>query len=201
MRPTVEDLQAIWLFTYSRAAFIDATEFLGELDKAEAKSLLHRALVDAAIVAYVRPFKSCYLPPERKRVVPLEGVLPPEHLAEAHKHALDLRDTVIGHTDATPAKGYTITMNRVPVGIGDDLSLNSIMIAEMPPRLKKELGELCAHFRKHCEANLSRLRKQYLSEFIQHAPGKYELVICEPPAAWLIPWTIKHGDDFREQPD
>jgi hypothetical protein len=199
MRPTIEDLQSIWLFTYSRAAFIDAAEFVGELDKVATKSLLHRALVDAAIMAYARPFRSCYLPPERERVVPLDGVLPPQRFAVAHQHALDLRDTVIGHTDATPAKGYTSTMNRAVVGLDSDyLSLNSIMIAEMQPRLKKELTELCAYFRQHCETNLSRLKKLYLSEFTKHEPGEYELVIVEPPADWLIPWRIKHGDDFRK---
>ena len=33
MRPTVEDLQAIWLFTYSRSSLLDAAGFLAELDK------------------------------------------------------------------------------------------------------------------------------------------------------------------------
>src|SRR5262245_23436258 len=114
MRPTVEELQAIWLFTYSRAAFMDAADFLGELDKVETKSLLHRALVHAAITAYAQPFGPCFLPPEpKKMVVPLEGVLPPQQFKEAHQHALDVRNTMIGHTDATPAKGYRTTMNRV----------------------------------------------------------------------------------------
>lgn len=31
MRPTVEDLQAIWLFTYSRSSLLDAVNFLGKL--------------------------------------------------------------------------------------------------------------------------------------------------------------------------
>jgi hypothetical protein len=199
MRPTVEDLQAIWLFTYSRSSFIDAADFLNELDKAAPESLLHRALVDAAIMAYARPFRNCFLPPERRRVVPLKDVQPPEHLAEAHKHALDLRDTVIGHKDATPADGYTATMNRVLVGnYPDEFSLSSAMIGEMLPPLRKALRELCAHFRKHCESNMDRLRKQYRSEFDRHPAGKYELVISESPAAWLVPFQTKHGDDFRE---
>jgi hypothetical protein len=198
MRPTVEDLQAIWLFTYSRAAFMDAADFLVELDKVETKSLLHRALVHAAIMAYAQPFGHCYLPHEPKRIVPLKGVLPPHQLKEAHQHALDLRDTMIGHTDATPAKGYRTTMNRVAVRIcHKHLGLDSIIIVGMPPRLKKELTELCAYFRQHCETNLSRLKKPYLSEFTKYPLGEYELVICEPPADWLIPWRNKHGDDFR----
>jgi hypothetical protein len=199
MRPTVEDLQAIWLFTYSRASLLDAAAFLAELDKVEPESLQCRALIDAAVVAYARPFTVCWLPPERKRVVPLKDVLPPQHLAEFHEHALIIRDTVIGHKDATPAKGYTATMNIVLVGIySDNFSLHSTMPGEMLPPLKNALPELCTYFVKHCEENLSRLKKIYLSELMKNPQGEYELVISEPPADWLIPFRPRHGADFRE---
>jgi hypothetical protein len=198
MRPTVEDLQAIWLFTYSRSSLLDAAAFLAEVDKVVPESLQYRALVDAAVVAYARPFTVCLLPPERKRVVPLKDVLPPQHLAEAHEHARNLRDTVIGHKDATPAKGYTATMNIVLVDVyPDTFSLNSTMTGEMLPPLKTALLELCAYFVKHCEGNLSRLTKIYRSELLKNPPGRYELVISEPPADWLIRFRPKHGDDFR----
>lgn len=198
MRPTVEDLQDIWLFTYSRDSLLDADKFLAELDKVAPESLQYRALVDAAVVAYARPFTSCYLPPDRKRVVPLEDVRPPQHLAEFHEHALNLRNTVIGHKDATPAKGYTATMNIVLVGIDPDkISLNAVTIGEMGPPLKNALPELCAHFVKHCEGYLSRLKKLYLSELLKNPPGEFELVISEPPADWLKPFRPKHGADFR----
>src|SRR5437773_3255596 len=111
MRPTVEDLQAIWLFTYSRSSLLDAAGFLAELDKVAAGSVQYRALIDAAVVAYARPFTVCWLPPKRKRVVPLKDVSPPQHLAGFHEHALILRDKMIGHKDSTPAKGYTATPN------------------------------------------------------------------------------------------
>ena len=199
MRPTVKDLQDIWLFTYSRASLLEAAEFLAELDKVEAGSLQYRALIDAAVAAYARPFTTCLLPPERKRVVPLKDVLPPQHLADFHENALILRDTVIGHKDATPAKGYTATLNIVLVGIyPDNFNLNSIMIGEVLPALKSALPELCRYFVKHCEENLSRLKKIYLSELMKNPPGEYELVISEPPADWLIPFRPKHGADFRE---
>jgi hypothetical protein len=198
MRPTVEHLQDIWLFTYSRSSLLDAVGFLAELDKATPESLQYRALIDAAIAAYTRPFTTCLLPPNRK-VVPLKDVLPTPHLAEFHEHALILRDTMIGHKDATPAKGYTATPNMVVVRIyPDNFSLNSAMIGEMEPPLKNALRELCAHFVEHCEGNLSRLRKIYLSELMKNPPGQYELVISEPPADWLIPFRTKHGADFRE---
>ena len=110
--------------------------------------------------------------------------------------------TMIGHTDATPAKGYTATPNRVKVGIDPDprnFSLNSTMIGgEMLPPLRSALPELGDHFVKHCEANLSRLKKIYLPELMKNPPGKYELVISEAPADWLIPFRTKHGADFRK---
>jgi hypothetical protein len=141
------------------------------------------------------PFAFCH--PKRKKVVPLKGVLPPQHLAEAREYALILRDTVIGHKDATPAKGYTATPNIVPVGIyADNFSLNSVTIGEMET-LKSALPEHCDYFVKQCEGNLSRLRKIYLSELLKNPPGTYELVISEPPADWIIPFQTKHGADFR----
>ena len=203
--PTVEDLQAIWLFTYSRSSLLDAANFLSELsevvpelDKVTPESLRYRALVEAAVVSYGRPFTTCFLPPNRK-VVPLAGAPPPQHLAQFHDNALILRDTMVGHKDATPAKGYTVTPNIVVVRIypGDNFSLNATMLGQMEPDMKSGLGELCNYFVKHCEANLSRLRKIYLSEFMKKPPGQYELVISEPPADWLIPFRTKHGEDFR----
>jgi hypothetical protein len=201
MRPTVEDLQSIWLFTYSRASLLDAAGFLGELDKAAPESLQYRALVDAAVVAYARPFTVCLLPPERKKVVPLKDVLPPHHFTEFHEYALILRNTMIGHKDPTPAKGYTATPNRVLVHIEPhNFSLNVSIIGKIEPSLNNVLSQLCDHFVKHCEGELSRLKKKHLSEFMKHPPGEYELVISEPPAAWLIPFRTKHGADFRESP-
>jgi hypothetical protein len=200
MRPTVEDLQAIWLFIYSRSSLLDAANFLAELDKVATarESLQYRALVDAAVVAYARPFTTCFLSPKRK-VVPLAGVPPPQHLAEFHDNALNLRDKMIGHKDATPAKGYTASPNIVVVRIypDDDFSLNATMLGGMYPAMKSGLGQLCAYFVQYCEANLSRLNKVYGSEVMKHQPGQYELVISEPPAEWLIPFQTKHDADFR----
>src|SRR5262245_28507734 len=99
MRPTVEDLQAIWLFTYSQSSLLDAanclaslSEVVPELGKVTPESLQYRALAAAAVVSYGRPFTTCFLPPERKRVVPLAGVPSPSHLAEFHDNALTLRN-------------------------------------------------------------------------------------------------------------
>jgi hypothetical protein len=101
MRPTVEDLQAIWLFTYSRGSLLDAASFFAELDTVPSESVQGRALIEATLVAYARPFNNCYLPLKRGKVIPLEDVPPPQHLAEVHREVLNLRNTVIGHKDAT----------------------------------------------------------------------------------------------------
>jgi len=206
MRPTVDDLQAIWLFTYSRSSFLDAANFLAalsevvpELGKVTPESLHYRALAAAAVVSYGRPFTTCFLPPDRKRVVPLAGVLPPPHLAQFHDNALTARHTMIGHKDATPAKGYTASPNMLLVGIYPDntFSLHATMPGQMEPAMKSGLSELCVHFAKHCDANLSRLTKPYRSELMKNPPGQYELVISEPPANWIVPFQTKHGADFR----
>jgi hypothetical protein len=139
------------------------------------------------------------LPPKRERVVPLAGVPPPQHLAQFHENALIQRDTMIGHKDATPAKGYTATPNVVVVRIysGDDFSLHATMPGTMEPAMKNGLSELCTYFVKHCESKLDRLNWTYRSEFMEYPLGQYELVISEPPADWLIPFQTKHGEDFR----
>lgn len=205
MPPTVEDLQAIWRFTYSRSSLLDAKNFLGQLSEVAPElgvltpeSLRYRALVEAAVVSYGRPFTTCYLPPKRK-VKPLGDVSPPQHLAQFHNDALILRDKMVGHKDATPAEGYTWSPNIVVVRIypDGDFSLNATMLGQMEPSMKRGLTELCDHFVKHCEASLSGLRGRYVPELMKNPVGQYELVIAEPPAAWLTPFQTKHGDDFR----
>lgn len=208
MRPTVKEQQDIWLFTYSRSSLLDAANFLAalsevvpDLGKVTPESLHYRALAAAAVVSYGRPFTPCYLPPKRK-IVPLAGVPPPPHLAEFHDNALTVRNTMIGHKDATPAKGYTASPNIVLVQIypDKDFSLHATMPGQMEPAMRSGLSELCVHFVKHCEANLHRLNDVFGSELMKHPPGEYELVISGPPVAWLIPFRTKHGADFRESP-
>lgn len=196
MRPTVEDLQAIWLFTYSRVSLLQAAEFFAELDVVEPESVQGRALIEATLIAYARPFTACFLPPNQKKVNgPLKDVSPPEHLAEVHKQMRIVRDTVIGHKDGTARQNIVRVEIHPP-----KVSLNGAMVGGVLPPLKRSLGELCTYFVKHCESNLSRLNKTYRAEFMKHPPGEYGLVISELPAAWLIPFRTKHGADFRESP-
>lgn len=109
---------------------------------------------------------------------------------------------MIGHKNATPAKGYTATPNIVVVRIfpHDDFSLHAMMPGRMESAMKSGLSELCVHFVKHCEANVNRLIQVYGSELMKNPPGQYELAISEPPDDWLIPFRgSKHGKDYREQ--
>ena len=56
MRPTLEELQTFWLLAYSRSSLLDARAFLKAMDTARPGSLELRAMLDAAVVAYARPF-------------------------------------------------------------------------------------------------------------------------------------------------
>lgn len=195
-RPTVEDLQAIWLFAYSRAALIEADEFLKEMETAKPESVQCRALIDAAVIAYGRPFTQCRV--AQKRIVPLKDVSPPLHLAQFHQAAFDLRHTMVAHSDATPAQGYTATPNVVLVNINSgNFSLNAVIGGEMLPPMRIALRELCHYFVKHCEEKLKHLKRVYYSEVLKNPDGEYELVISERPAEWITPFHPKHGADFR----
>jgi hypothetical protein len=199
MRPSVEDLQTIWLLTYSRSSLIDAHEFLKALDIVAPQSLHYRALIDAAVIAYTRPFIQCQIPLKGK-VVPLKDVRPPPNLAEFHRHALIMRHTMVGHKDATPVQGYTATPNIVLVKINSKgFKLHSTTIGEMEPLMRSALRELCTYFLKHCTEKLRPLTKTYYPEVMKNRPGAYELVISKPPADWIIPFQPKHGEDFRTE--
>jgi hypothetical protein len=169
------------------------------MDAAKPESVELRALIDAALVAYARPFSQCNVP-RRGRVRPLEDVPPPRHLAEFHEEALIARNTMVGHKDATPAEGYTATPNIVLIEVrSDSVAINGAMPGEMKDRMKHALKELCDHFVKHCEQGLSLWKKAYGCEVTKKGPGEYELVLCEPPFDWLVPFRIKHGVDFKAQ--
>jgi hypothetical protein len=197
-RPPIEDLERIWLFTYSRASFLQTIEFVDSIAGAKPDSVELRALVDAAFVAYARPFSRCKVPSRGFIDPPLKGVLPPPDLAEFHNKALITRNTMVGHKDATPAEGYIATPNVVLIDIlSNTFAVNCVMPGEMTDRLKHALRELCKYFVKHCEQELSLWKKAYGCEVMKKAQDKYELVISEPPAEWLVPFRVKHGADFK----
>src|SRR5439155_5416002 len=124
-----------------------------------------------------------------RRVAPLADTPPPTHLARFHRDALDLRNKMIGHKDATPAQEHTTTPNVVLVHINSEgFNLHTTIIGEMGAPMRNALKELCDYFVTHCEKNLRPLTKGYFSEVMSHPSDVYELVISEPPADWLKPF-------------
>ena len=184
MRPTFEDLKAIWLLCYSRSAFNEASGWLQEMETVQDPGH-YEALVYAAAVAYSRPFTKSQVTPD-KRVIPLDGVSPPSHLVIAHENLLDLRDKVIGHKDAVPTKGYSGTPNMILLDrIGSRFELNTTRLGEMAAEQRKAAEELCSYFVRHCEAKLRPLTQKYYPELIRYPEGVYELLISEPPNEWI----------------
>jgi hypothetical protein len=187
-RPTIEELQRFWLLAYSRSSLLDANRFLEAMETENPNSIELRAMIDAAVVAYARPFSKFQVTRER-RVAPLAEIPPPTHLAEYHQDALDLRNKLIGHKDATPARRHTTTPNVVLVHIDSEaFNLHTTIISEMEAPMRNALKELCAYFVAHCEENLRPLTRGYFSEVMRHPPGVYEIVISEPPADWIRPF-------------
>lgn len=169
------------------------------MDSGKPESVELRALIDAAFVAYARPFSKCKVP-HGPRVAPLKDVPAPVSLAYFHKSALIARNTMVGHKDATPAEGYTATPNVVLVDVdSDNFAVNCVMIGEMKDSLRHALKELCDYFVKHCERELSLWKKSYGCEVMKNPPNKYELVISDPPHDWIVPFRIKHSVDFKAQ--
>jgi len=62
-------------------------------------STLRQAVLEAAIIAYARPFKTSYYPPG-KHSLSIDVV--PRDAIQLHKELLDVRDKVIAHTEYEP---------------------------------------------------------------------------------------------------
>jgi hypothetical protein len=190
MRPTFEDLKAICLLSYSRSAFNEASEWLEQIgsvqDRIRYENRRHyEALVYAAVVTYCRPFTKSQLTPT-ERVIPLNDVSPPQHLAAAHENMLNLRDKVIGHKDAVPTKGYSSTPNMILLDrVDPGFQLHTTRLGEMEAEQRKAAKELCSYFLQHCEAKLRPLTRKYHAELMHYPEGSYELLITEPPNEWI----------------
>jgi hypothetical protein len=87
MRPTFDELQTFWLLAYSRASLLEAKALLKAMETAKPKSVELRAMIDAAVVAYARPFNKFQVTRE-KRVAPLGDIPPPTHLPSFMKMRL-----------------------------------------------------------------------------------------------------------------
>jgi hypothetical protein len=185
MRPSHDELKSLWIYSYSRASLLEAQQWLDSMDHTDPKSPQFRALVCASVVAYARPFMISQVT-QKERVVPLKGVLPPSPLNATHAMVLKLRDKVMGHKDATPAKGDSTTPNIMLIrrdATGFDL--HTIIIEGMELETRTEVKALCSHFVAHCEAQVHPIIARYGSEIMRHPVGTYELLVTEPPHDWI----------------
>lgn len=186
MRPTFDDLKAIWLLCYARSAFIEAKRWLHEIETAQNASH-NEALVYAAVVAYCRPFTQSQVT-RTERLIPLADVLPPAHLATAHDDLLKLRNKYIGHKDAVPTKGYARSPNVLLLyRIGSTYELNTTRLGEMLPEQQKAAKELCSHFLTYCNMQLRTVTRKYRTVLLSYPEGPYELLITQPPEDWIRP--------------
>jgi hypothetical protein len=191
MRFSTDELKRLWLHAYSRSSLNEAVEWIDALPHLPPDLPLGRALVCAAVVAYARPFSRCRVSPTEE-VAPLQGIAPPMHLIERHRDALNLRNKVIGHKDATPAKGHSTTPNMVLLNIAaTQFDLHTTMIGGMDEPTRLALKELCLFFIQHCENIMRPLTNALFPEIMKKSPGVYELIISEPPEDWIRPFQPK----------
>jgi hypothetical protein len=144
MTPTAEELASLWLYTYSRASLLEAESWIDVLSASAADSTpVARALSCSIVVSYARPFTKSQVTKD-KRVIPLGDVEPPHELASTHCIMLKLRDKVIGHKDAIPAAGDSVTPNIVLLkrdSCGFDI--HTVIVTGVDLDLLTELKSLC----------------------------------------------------------
>ena len=187
MKPTQEELKWIWRYSYSRTSLLEAHEWIDVLGQIDPKSPQIGALTCAIVIAYARPFTQSQIS-QTERVVPLSGVSPPSHLSATHETVLELRNKVMGHKDATPAKGDTATPNKILIKRDETgFDLSTIVFEGIALNKRGELKSLCSHFVAHCEARTRTLIEPYRSEIMQQPLGVYELLVTESHNDWIRP--------------
>jgi hypothetical protein len=198
MRPAFEDLKNFWILAYSRGAFLEVVRFVDAMQRTAAFSIERQALTHAAVVSYARPFTKSQITRDQ-RVIPLNGVLPPPRLASLHEELLAMRNTVIGHKDATLGKGKSGVPNMVIIyrGEGEKTSLRTIAIANFSPAKLLAIRELCAHFIKHCDEQGHPIMVRCKSAVFSLRRGVYGLSVSKPPDKWATPiddsWLANHS--------
>lgn len=161
MRPPIADLKRMWLYAYSRSSLIQADQWVLDLHVTDSQSSAHRALVNAVVVAYARPFTKSQIS-KTEWIVPLDGVLSPPRLARSHRDLLNLRNKVIGHVDALPAVGHGETPNKLLiVRDATGFNLHTVMTADMTTEERQNVRALCHHFISHCDAQLNAFVQRY----------------------------------------
>jgi hypothetical protein len=184
MRPTLDELKNFWLLAYSRSALIQADGWAQDMENSDPKSSIHRALIHALIVSYARPFTQSQVTTSQ-RIVSLAGVEPPKALALTHNNLVSLRNKVIGHADALPAKGHAETPNRVLIFRDTaGFNLHTVLTADIGAEERKNVRQLCRHFIGHCDDKLNALIARFGTD-LPTSLGVYEVLMTEAPEEWF----------------
>lgn len=187
MRPPIDDLKSLWVYAYSRSSLIQAQIWIDDMEGGDPTSSKFRAILNAAVVAYARPFTTSQVT-KSERLIPLAGVKPPSELSETHRDLLSLRNKVMGHADALPAQGHQETPNKVViVRDAGGFDLHTIQTADMNEAVREYVRKLCSHFIAHCDEKLNALISKYGLEF-PASSGVYELMITAAPEDWTKPF-------------
>jgi hypothetical protein len=184
MRPTLHELKSLWLHAYSRSALIQADGWVADIETTDPQTTKYRALICAVVVAYARPFTKSQVT-RSERIVPLAGVEPPVDLELTHSNLLSLRDKVIGHADALPAKGHDETPNKVLIlRDASGFNLHTFLTSDIAPEERRNVRQLCHHFIEHCNQKLKPLMAKLASD-VPDLPGVYEVMITAEPKEWF----------------
>ncbi|MEY2577101.1 MAG: endonuclease [Verrucomicrobiota bacterium] len=184
MRPTLEELKSLWLHAYSRSSLIQADGWVVDLETTDPRTTKYRALISAIIVAYCRPFTKSQVT-KSERVVPLADVKPPAELESTHNSLIGLRDKVIGHADALPAKGHDETPNKVLIfRDATGFNLHTVLTSDIAGEERQKIRQLCGHFRTYCDEKLNALIAKFGGD-LPSLPGVYEVMITADPEEWF----------------
>ncbi len=132
-------------------------------------------LLFALRLSPTRPFTQSQVT-SSERVIPLGSASPPSYLLSAHDNILVFRNKVIGHKDATPARGHSDTPNIVLVKINArGFGLSAVITADLETELREQVRKLCVYFVAHCDSKLDPLIERYGHEVMRRPPGRYQL--------------------------
>jgi hypothetical protein len=184
MRPTLDELKSLWLHAYSRSSLIQADLWVLDLESSDSGRTKFQALVSAAIVSYCRPFTKSQVT-KSERVIPLADAKPPAELELTHSNLLGLRDKVIGHADALPAKGHDETPNKVLI-LRDEtgFDLHTVLTADIEPGERQRVRQLCRYLIGYCDEKLNALIGKFGND-LPGLPGLYEVLITAEPEEWF----------------
>jgi len=186
MRPSHDELKILWLNAYARAALMEADQWLDAMKHStDQKSVESHALTCAVVVAYARPFTKAQIS-HSNRVIPLKDVQPPSHLRTTHDMVLKLRNTVMGHKEATLVDADSTKVNTILIRKdASGFDLHTKTAERIQPEIQKEIKSLCAYFMRHCIEKITPIINRCRNEINCLPVGEYELLITEPPDEWL----------------